>query len=64
MEVKPFRAFRFDSAVVGDVGSCIAPPYDVISEAQQQQLYEKSPYNILRITKGKTTASDTESNNR
>ncbi len=64
MEVKPFRAFRFDSAVVGDVGSCIAPPYDVISEAQQQQLYEKSPYNIVRITKGKTTASDTESNNQ
>jgi len=64
MEFKPFRAFRFDSAVVGDVGSCIAPPYDVISEAQQQRLYEKSSYNIVRITKGKTTASDTESNNQ
>jgi len=63
MEIKPFKAFRFDSAVVGNVGGCIAPPYDVISEAQQQ-LYEKSPYNIVRITKGKTTASDSESNNR
>jgi len=64
MEVKPFKAFRFDSAVVGNVGSCIAPPYDVISEAQQHQLYEKSRYNIVRITKGKTTVSDTESNNQ
>ena len=48
MEVKPFRAFRFDAAVVGDEGSCIAPPYDVISPAQQQVLYEKNEYNIQR----------------
>ncbi len=64
MEIKPFRAFRFDSAVVGNVGSCIAPPYDIISEAQQQQLYEKSLYNIVRITRGKTAASDTEGDNQ
>ena len=30
MEIKPFKAFRFDSSVVGNVGKCIAPPYDVI----------------------------------
>jgi len=42
MEIKPFKAFRFDAGVVGDVGSCIAPPYDVISPSQQQQLYKKS----------------------
>jgi len=35
MEVKPFKAFRFDPGVVGDVGSCIAPPYDCLSPAQQ-----------------------------
>jgi len=64
MEVKPFKAFRFDSGVVGDVGSCIAPPYDVINSAQQQQLYEKSEYNIVRIIKGKTTPSDNDSNNQ
>jgi uncharacterized protein (DUF1015 family) len=64
MEVKPFKAFRFDSGVVGDVGSCIAPPYDVINSAQQQLLYEKSEYNIVRIIKGKTTPSDNDSNNQ
>ncbi len=51
MQVKPFRAFRFNPAVVGDVGSCIAPPYDVISEDARYQLLEKSRYNIVRITK-------------
>jgi len=64
MEVKPFKAFRFDAAVVGDVGNCIAPPYDVISPAQQQHLYDKSEYNIVRIIKGKTTPSDNENNNQ
>ena len=64
MEIKPFKAFRFDSGVVGDVGSCIAPPWDVISPAQQQQLYEKSEYNIVRIIKGKTAPSDNDSNNQ
>jgi len=64
MQIKPFKAFRFDEAVVGDVGSCIAPPYDVISDAQQEQLYKKSKHNIVRIIKGKTTASDNSENNQ
>jgi uncharacterized protein (DUF1015 family) len=64
MEIKPFKAFRFDAEVVGDVGKCIAPPYDVISPEQQQQLYEKSKYNIVRIIKGKTTTSDNADNNQ
>jgi uncharacterized protein (DUF1015 family) len=63
MQVKPFKAFRFDATVVGDAGSCIAPPYDVISPSQRDVLYEKNEYNIVRITKGKTTSSDTSDNN-
>jgi len=64
MEVKPFKAFRFDANKVGNVGDCIAPPYDVIGPEQQQQLYEKSKYNIVRIIRGKTTPSDDADNNQ
>jgi uncharacterized protein (DUF1015 family) len=64
MEIQPFRAYRFDANVVGDVGDCIAPPYDVIDADQQRQLYEKSPYNIVRITRGKTTSCDDEQHNQ
>lgn len=64
MQVKPFKAFRFDAGVVGDVGSCIAPPYDIISPVQQEQLYKKNKYNIVRITKGKTAPSDNANNNQ
>ena len=64
MEIKPFRAFRFDESVVGDVGKCIAPPYDIISREQQEQLYKKSEHNIARITRGKTSPDDNDTNNQ
>ena len=63
MQVEPFKAFRFNAEVVGDVGDCIAPPYDVIDDAQREQLYAKNAYNIIRITKGKATAADNDRNN-
>ena len=64
MEVKPFKAFRFDEDKVGSVGNCIAPPYDVISPDQQEHLYNKSQYNIVRIIKGKQSSSNNDSNNK
>jgi len=64
MEIRPFKAFRFDAGVVGDAGGCISPPYDVINAEQQQKLYEKSEYNIVRIVKGQTDATDDDNNNQ
>ncbi|MHC4457410.1 MAG: DUF1015 domain-containing protein [Planctomycetota bacterium] len=64
MEVKPFKAFRFNPDVVGDVGNCVAPPYDVIDQNQQQQLYRKSRYNIVRVIKGKASSFDNDRNNQ
>jgi uncharacterized protein (DUF1015 family) len=63
MDIKPFKAYRFNKSVVGDVGACIAPPYDVISEQQQQQLYESSSYNIVRIIRPKTKPGNNDKNN-
>ncbi len=64
MEVRPFKALRFDAEVVGNVGDCIAPPYDVIDGTQQEQLYKKSPYNIVRITRGKSISCDDGEHNQ
>jgi uncharacterized protein (DUF1015 family) len=47
--VKPFRALRYDPARVGDLGAVVAPPYDVISPAQQAALYARSPWNVVRL---------------
>ena len=64
MQVGPFKAFRFDAGVVGNVGNCIAPPYDVIEDDQREQLYKKSRHNLVRIIKGKTMASDNGQDNQ
>jgi uncharacterized protein (DUF1015 family) len=64
MEIKAFKAYRFDPKVVGEAGACIAPPYDVINSDQQERLYRQSPYNIVRIIKGKVEAGDNEMENQ
>jgi uncharacterized protein (DUF1015 family) len=64
MQIEAFKAFRFDAEVVGNVGNCIAPPYDVIDDAQREQLYEKSRHNLVRLIKGKTNASDNGRDNQ
>jgi uncharacterized protein (DUF1015 family) len=63
-EVQAFRGFRYDLARVGNLSDVIAPPYDVIDSALQQALYDRSPYNVVRLILNKETAADTENNNR
>jgi len=64
MEIKPFKAYRYNDETVGDASTCIAPPYDVISHSEQKQLYEKSKYNIVRLIKGKKNKDDNNSKNQ
>src|SRR5882672_2648093 len=48
--VKPFRALRYDSAVVGPLDALVAPPYDVISEEERSTYLSRSPYNVVHLT--------------
>ncbi len=63
-DVQAFRGFRYDLAKAGDLSDLIAPPYDVIDASLQQQLYDRSPYNSVRLILNKETASDHEGDNR
>lgn len=63
MEIRPFRAYRLDPAVVKDVGLCIAPPFDLIDEDYQDELYNRSSYNVIRIEKAKSMPTDTPYDN-
>jgi uncharacterized protein (DUF1015 family) len=47
--VRPLAGLRYDRARVGDVGRVLAPPYDVISAAEQAELYARSPHNVIRL---------------
>ncbi|AQQ08701.1 hypothetical protein L21SP3_00490 [Sedimentisphaera cyanobacteriorum] len=63
MEIKAFKAYRFNPEIVGTAGDCIAPPYDVIKEQLQEALYKQNDYNIVRIIKGKQSEQDSENDN-
>ena len=48
--VRPFRALRYDPAVAGPLETLVAPPYDVISDAQRLDYLARSPYNVVHLT--------------
>ncbi len=48
--VRPFRALRYDPAVAGPLEQLVAPPYDVISDAQRLEYLARSPYNVVHLT--------------
>ena len=53
MDIKPIDAIVYNQDKV-NINEVIAPPYDVITSDLQENLYKKSPYNIVRLilTKG------------
>src|SRR3954447_18220377 len=63
-DIRAFRAYRYDLGRVGALSDVIAPPYDVIDPALQQALYDKSPYNVIRLILNKESNGDTEADNR
>jgi len=46
---RPFRGLRYAAARVGALDDVVAPPYDVISPAERDDLYARSPYNCTRL---------------
>jgi uncharacterized protein (DUF1015 family) len=47
--VQAFRAILYDPRRAGPLESVVAPPYDLIGPASQAELYERSPYNVVRL---------------
>ena len=62
--VKPFKAIRYNKEKVKDLSSVVAPPYDVIPEKMQDELYRKDPHNVVRLILNKITPGDTVEDNR
>jgi uncharacterized protein (DUF1015 family) len=63
-DIRAFRAHRYDLGRVGDLSDVVAPPYDVIDPALQQALYDRSPYNVIRLILNKEQPGDSEADNR
>jgi uncharacterized protein (DUF1015 family) len=57
--IYPFRALRYDPAMV-ELKDVVTQPYDKISPEMQQNYYDASPYNLIRVILGKKEPTDTD----
>lgn len=62
VSVKGFRGIRYNEDKVADFSKVVAPPYDVIDDHEQDELYKKSPLNVIRLILAKGEGEDRYSN--
>ena len=63
-EVSEFRGVRYNPEKIRRLADVICPPYDVISPSEQQALYDKSEYNMVRLEYGLDKKGDNERTNK
>lgn len=47
VQIKPFKGLIYNPEL--PIEKLVAPPYDVISETERDELYELHPYNVIRL---------------
>ncbi len=63
-EVLPIKGIRYNNKLIESFNDVVTPPYDVISPSAQQLLYDKHPYNIIRLELSKSYPADSKADNR
>jgi uncharacterized protein (DUF1015 family) len=49
VEIRAFRALRYAPSLSVSLSDVVAPPYDVIGAAELRRLWERDPYNVVRL---------------
>jgi uncharacterized protein (DUF1015 family) len=62
-KIIPFRGLLYNTDKVS-IGDVLAPPYDIISPEFREELYQRDPYNIVRIDFGKELPGDKAESNK
>ena len=60
-KIKPMHALRYEKS---DLKDLLCPPYDIINQEMQNDLYARDNHNVIRLEWGKVNDSDTENNSR
>jgi len=64
VEVSPFKGIAYNKEKIDKLDDVMSPPYDIISSEMQADLYDKHPYNFVRLILGKQFPEDSEHDNR
>src|SRR5437016_5445472 len=62
-EILPFRALHYNPAVVPELRAVVTQPYDKITPEMQTLYYAASPFNIVRVIRGREEPGDSKKNN-
>lgn len=63
-EVKPFKGYRYKIAKPQDLAKVIAPPYDMIDNTMVDALYDKDPFNAVRLIQNRPEPQDSSNKDR
>ena len=63
-EVRPFKGIRYSGKRIKDLSRVVAPPYDIIPQKMQGELYRADEHNIVRLILNKIEDTDTAGDNR
>jgi uncharacterized protein (DUF1015 family) len=62
--IAPFRGITYNFHSGPDLSRLVTPPYDVISEEEQDEFYRADPHNIIRLILGKRKIGDSDWDNQ
>ncbi len=58
-----FRGILYNTEKITNISDVVTPPYDVISDKEQNAFYDRHPNSAVRLDKGKPANSDTDQDN-
>ncbi|MDR1485019.1 MAG: DUF1015 domain-containing protein [Planctomycetaceae bacterium] len=64
MEIQPFNGYRYNTDKIDRLDNVVAPPYDVIDDELQDELYARHPNNVVRLILNRISPSDGAEDNR
>jgi len=62
-DIRPFHGIHYNRTLIKDLTEVICPPYDIITPRMQQELYQSSDHNFVRIEFGRELPRDKDGDN-
>ncbi len=63
-EIRPFHGVYYNQSLVKDPATVVCPPYDIVTPQMQQELYQRSECNFVRLEFGRELPQDKDTDNK
>jgi uncharacterized protein (DUF1015 family) len=63
-DIRPFQGVHYNPSLTEDLAKVLSPPYDIITPQIQEELYQRSNVNFVRIEFGRELPKDKDNDNK